>query len=376
MPLGGHADEPDALVVDCWQRVDRVQIMKGASGLADPRAEGIYHLLSVMHRPSPFWLVGAGASARVVPIGVDLQEAVLDPFVHCGVFGVTPTDRDPTVRRIVHNPAALNFDHPYGREFVTHVPQAYVAAKLAQLLSPEPPQRPMPEYALLASAQCPSTFFVMNLDGLAIHYLGSRHHVLEPHGRIPSELVRSEAWSRWIECTLHYGGPDLKDESYVLPQSEPRTITGTKAYERAIPLFALGEDLVVLGYSFGKFQGRIDDSETFEYIVDLARWRRKRLLVIDRQPSEVLCRIQDAARLDHVESLEADWDCVAAALLEESRGVLPRPSATHAEFYSKVLYRHDVLRGRAHSRKKRRSPGPREKGPRWNRGSSVLGVSM
>jgi hypothetical protein len=318
--------------------------------MTDPRAQGLYHLLAVLRRPRVFWLIGAGASARIVPTTARLKESVIGRFVNCGVCGVSPTDGHPVVQRVIQNLSSPGVDHLYWRESpLTHIPIGYVESEVARLLAPKPPRNPVPEYALLALAHSPATFFVMNLDGLAFRHLSSQHLVLEPHGRIPSDVVNSPEWADLVTSALYDGASAYTEWPFLLPQPEPSHITGEQAYDRAIAVFGAGEDLVVLGYSFGKFGDRIDDGETFAFTAELARWYRKRLFVIDPHPGEILQRIQDSARLSCVDYLPVYWDALAAAILQEVHGRLPNPASLHESFYSRVLYRHDMLRDRGNA---------------------------
>jgi len=59
------------------------------------------------------------------------------------------------------------------------------------------------------------------------------------------------------------------------------------AYRRALELFAQSPALVLVGYSFGRWQDTFDDAGSFEYFVDLLRWRPRPVLILSPSPNAV-----------------------------------------------------------------------------------------
>jgi len=219
-----------------------------------------------------------------------------------------------------------------------------INAMVLQQLAPATRSPLVDQYGVFLLAAKPSTFFNMNVDGLAGQYcLG--HYVLEPHGRIPPALVRSPKWNEIIHILLEFGFSPPQIPGVLLPLPEPVTVTSRAAYSTARRLFSLGQYLVIIGYSFGKLSqiDTFDDVETFEFFRELLRHSNKTVLVLSPEPAFVgfLCR--EAMQRSSVHELPLYWDHLSAAISSVLRDSGQRDFLSLSGMTSEVLYRYDQL---------------------------------
>ncbi|MCX5814555.1 MAG: hypothetical protein NT178_18735 [Proteobacteria bacterium] len=289
-----------------------------------------------------FYLLGAGASAGMVPLTRELKKTVVTRYRSFGMYPVERVEPDPVFERVIGDPTE-------GTDQITAALLRYlfpsaVHAMVLQQLSP-PQNAPLADqYGLFLRAAKPSTFFNMNVDGLARRYcLG--HYVLEPHGRIPPALVRSPRWDEVIDALLEFGFAAPQIPGVLLPQPEPITITSRAAYLAARPLFYAGRYFVIIGYSFGKSSQHdtFDDIETFEFFRELLRSTGKTVLVLSPEPGFVgfLCR--EAMRRSSVHELAVYWDHLSAAVSCVFRDSGLTDFASLSDMTSEVLYQYDRL---------------------------------
>lgn len=200
----------------------------------DKRHKQLRLLFQALGMMNTFYLLGAGASAGVVPLTRELKKAIITRYRSFGMYPVERMEPDPVFERVIGDPTE-------GTDLITavllrHLFPSAIHAMVLQQLAPPPTAPLVDQYSLFLLAAKPSTFFNMNVDGLARQYcLG--HYVLEPHGRIPPALVRSPWWDRRIDALLEFGFTAPQIPGVLLPQSEPITITSRTDYSAARTLF-------------------------------------------------------------------------------------------------------------------------------------------
>jgi hypothetical protein len=154
-------------------------------------------------------------------------------------------------------------------------------------------------------------FFNFNLDGLASRHLDRRHVVLEAHGSIDHEFAND---ADLIDATVAYDLEVPRIRHKILPGREPLTVTQGNAYRGALALFPRASALIFIGYSFGQFQGRIDDIESFLFLMELEKMHRKPVCVVGPSPGDVAERIESEIREKLVTEVPARWEILAAAI--------------------------------------------------------------
>jgi hypothetical protein len=299
----------------------------------------LFEALGISHT---FYLLGAGASAGLVPLTRELKKAIVARYRSFGLYPGERVGPDPVFERVIGDPAD-GTDHITAALLPYLFPTALHAMVLQQLALPSNTLI-VDQYVLLSLAAKPSTFFNMNVDGLARRYCPG-HYVLEPHGRIPPKLVRSSRWNKLIDVLLEFGFRAPKPPGVLLPQPEPISITDRTAYSAARTLFHTGRYMVVIGYSFGKSarHDTFDDVETFEFFRELLRGTGKTVLVLSPEPEFVgyLCR--EAMRKDSVHELPVYWNHLSTAILFALKSSGGSGPALLSDIASEVLYEYDRL---------------------------------
>ena len=148
------------------------------------------------------------------------------------------------------------------------------------------------------------------MDGLARETCGNWHRVVEIHGDVPTEYG-SEAGAKWaseiqewgLEVTghgLHAIGPERFDDQQL--QRELRVLQDSKA------AFVL-----LVGYSFGLFNGRFDDQLSHSAFIGRYRDVPIDIYVCSPDPENLAGVLGEELRSNRVHSLSVYWNVLAWA---------------------------------------------------------------
>lgn len=308
----------------------------------DRRCETLDLLFKAFSLPYSFYILGAGASAGVVPMTCELKKTIIKDYDNHGIYSLETSIPDSVFRRVIGNPNDYD-DKKWVWRLERFVPSAVYAMVLERLVRSRLPIN-LSQYDIFNFAQKPSTIFNMNVDGLAKRYC-SGHNVLEPHGRIPFDIVKSPLWKEFIDDLIVFGGDVFKIPGVLLLQPEQREITAHRAYKKAISIFPVARYIVLIGYSFGMFHNTIDDSETFEFFRELLRRCPKQVLVVGLHPEvdDIVGNIQEAAKLKTIYSIPVYWNHLSQAIIEKAASHGCINALELSSLVSKILYRHDEL---------------------------------
>ena len=215
-------------------------------------------------------------------------------YVHLGSF---PTETAPTTVLTERIRAQARGHDFWGRPLypgTDDFPTMEVLARLGhggalahymhQLAAPRFARRRIPNYTVLRFFRR-SVLLTWNMDGLARDTCSDHHHVVEAHGGVGAEYG-SAAGAEWARVTQEYGlemkghglhpiGPERLDDVELL--------RSLQAMQRCDPTFVM-----IVGYSFGLFDGRCDDQLAMAMFIDRFRdvpHRRLRL----RSPTGRAC---------------------------------------------------------------------------------------
>jgi hypothetical protein len=226
----------------------------------------------------------------------------------------------PTFRKSRLLPPDLQFDVHAAltgaisqNELDAHTPLALVETLFARLIT-VPRIGRLPQYAVFDHMPA-SVLFNLNNDNLgdAVH---PRHLCLRPHGSVDVSMVHSSgvtAALRWLAIPQSF----VSQFAFHRPEPEPSDISENWPYRKLIEIFASLEAVVVIGYSFGEQRdtGCIDDTESFEALTDLLRWRPKPVLVIGPDPEGVAARLEAAVRTRDIGLLACRWNVLSQFVL-------------------------------------------------------------
>jgi hypothetical protein len=169
-----------------------------------------------------------------------------------------------------------------------------------------------PQYLILRAVAAPSLFFNFNLDGLATAYLGGAHLVLEPHGCVDREWTESSHYRMLLGWAIDVELPHLRPK--LLPGPESTSITQTAPYVRARSWLRKAPAVVLIGYSFGRGGGGLDDTESFEYVLEHLTATECPVLVVSPNPFELAGVIEERLRAHRVLPVSLYWNVFAKAI--------------------------------------------------------------
>ncbi|HEY4368746.1 MAG TPA: hypothetical protein VGN07_16045 [Steroidobacteraceae bacterium] len=262
------------------------------------------------------YVLGAGTS--VPTIALSSAERVLAEVVNQGIWDGQPHDPSPLTaamlpRKLHHDLDALRSDTISLNEFVRHTPNSVIEAYIARAMTTTALERPT-QYAVF-DFFVPSTIFNFNTDSLDT-WIHPKHDVLLPHGSIAPAFVHAPFVTAAIRhLALPAEFSDWLDHHRPLP--EPLDITTRDPYRCLIHDFGSAHLNVIVGYSFGEQRdsGAIHDTESFELIIDLMRWKPRPTLIVDPYPERIADRI-GAAVHRHVTVLPCKWNVLSHFILE------------------------------------------------------------
>lgn len=312
----------------------------------DRRQKGLTLLLEAFECSYSFYVLGAGASAGIVPMTAQLRKNIVNKFISFGSFPAETFKHDEIFLRVIGD--SNNFNNIYTSAFLKHLYPSAVHAMVIKELTPPESVKEAHSYEFFLLIKRPSTIFNMNVDGLAeIYCIG--HYLLEPHGRVPTDLVRSPFWDNYIDALLDYGFDIHEIPGLILPRPEPYHVTSQPAYFKATSLIKPARFVIFIGYSFRYFEQSesFDDFETFEFVRDLLRYYRnhkKDILVISPNPEMTGRGIEEAVCSLSVCTMPFYWNHLCKAIKETVFKYKLRQLDKLKPLIGKILYRHDQLK--------------------------------
>jgi len=311
----------------------------------DRRKYWLEVLFDAFEYPLSFYILGAGVSAGIVPMTAQLRENIINRFNSFGSFPAESFQHDDVFLRVIGD----SKDSPdiFTSWKLKHLYPSAVHAMVIKELTPSGSIEEAHAYEIFKLIKRPSTVFNMNVDGLAGIYCNG-HYLLEPHGRVPIELVRSPFWDRYIDALLDYGFSIREIPGLILPMPEPYHMTSAPAYSKATGLLKKARFVLFIGYSFGYFNPAqsYDDFETFEFFRELLRHyksHRKNILIISPNPEMIGNAIEESICSSNVHIMPFYWNYLCQAIKESIYEFKLRRFNDLKSLTSKILYRHDQL---------------------------------
>jgi len=141
-----------------------------------------------------------------------------------------------------------------------------------------------------------------------------KHELHYLHGWVNPTLAHSQKMQEAIESLVI---PRRVAEyfDYYRPLPEPSTITSTSPYSRLKDIFSAVSCICIVGYSFGAWGGRLDDTESFELLTDLLRWEPKPVLVVNPAPHCLVALLEAAIKRKTVYALCCKWNILARFIM-------------------------------------------------------------
>lgn len=289
--------------------------------MAETRLRGmadLQKLVWAMSQPRAFYILGAGASYGLIPVTQQMRAGIKRNYLEAGIFPVSRTPRTALHDRVVGKPVREAAD--WNEMLLQNIPvgalELFVQRELYLPIEDIAP----PQYAIFDAVGTPATIFNFNLDGLASLFCSAKHVVLEPHGRGDWFWFKDESnYEYWREATTAFDVRLPVIIPKLLPSPEPNEIVSSLPYQVARRLFRLAPAVLIVGYSFANWNGRRDDSASWNFLIRLLKRYPKTAFVISPFPEELTATLQEKLSSSNVVGVSIFWETFATVLLAGRR---------------------------------------------------------
>lgn len=312
---------------------------------------GLEELLWHFRRSKGLFLLGAGASAGIVPFDRKFTASpAIDFHDNLTSLSASPTKKDLLTARAVGAAAPMlmarrglpGFDPGMAKAILARVPSAYVnfhvvhtlgGARLKQRLG----NLRYRNYAVFDFF--PSTALLnYNLDGIATDICGAHHRVVPVHGTVGAHLGSKETGK--LVARLRESDIDFRFEDLLLCVAEPHFGQPGHAglVDRLRPMWGFDPDFVAIcGYSFASqdpTSGLVhDDHESLRLFVERFKDFAGPIFVLN--PSAATMEmLEDRLKSRQVISVPFYWNVVTAAMIER---LVERNMEPLHDIYSRIL---------------------------------------
>lgn len=293
-------------------------------------------LLWRLRMQSALYLFGAGASAPIVPMAPAMLLATADSYIHLRSFPIELVPQTILTERIQEQAAGHDF---FGRplrpgtdNFLTMEVLARLghggaqAHYMHQLARSRFARRRIPNYTVLRHFRR-SLLLTWNMDGLARDTCGNWHDVVETHGGVPAEYG-SAAGADWARVTQEYG-LDVIDHG--LHAIGPESLDDAELNRKLLAMQLCNPAFVmIVGYSFGLFDGRCDDQLALATFIGRFRDVPIDVYVCAPHPVELVGLLSEELRSNCVHALPVYWNVLAWAF---EKVVTHRMELTHLDYF-------------------------------------------
>jgi hypothetical protein len=218
--------------------------------------DGLTLLLRAFEEPRSCFVLGAGASLPLVPIGSQLANKVRERGFQMPSYPVDRMDRDILGTRMLGSSSELESfwdDRTLLNEaLLWHLSPGAVRAIVTTYLSPASHLRIPPQYDVFNLAKHPLGLINFNNDGLASKYC-PQHRVINVHGTGFTDADKSRIDTEWW-IDIHQEYPDMPFigvPGLYLPQPEVPELAHDPAYGAVDYVLNRSPHVAIVGYSFG-----------------------------------------------------------------------------------------------------------------------------
>lgn len=291
-----------------------------------------YEFLFNLFRAKPgIFVLGAGASSGLVPLGKEILKPAPVDFLRRGSFSVNPerqsllTERsvnsflgiDPVnlsrllyPERILRDPEDLYTASMHPRPLLQRLPDSVVQFRVRHEIAKSAFCRTKSSNYDIFVHFAPSTILNFNLDGLAEAWCAQKHEVLAIHGTI-SEGFGSPTAAQLIplsyELPLHF---DPDGTVLCVPESEDKLLNQrlARGLNRAFQHLSF---VAIIGYTFG-WNGRdLDDIVSFRYFCEKVRSFNGPIFVLDPYPEMLAYLLSDNLKSNKVIPVPTYWNALS-----------------------------------------------------------------
>jgi hypothetical protein len=299
-------------------------------------AQSYETILQYFRSNSGLYILGAGASAGMVPFGASFLSTPAVSYVLGASFPADIPQQSELTRR--SNAALLRMnaedrhallfggreirvgttDYPY-EELLRRQPDSYTRLQLKHLLATPRYRRQESDSYLALRLFRRAVILNYNLDGLASDMCGAFHKVIAAHGTV-EHGYGSPRMAEYLMAVREFNLPVPPDD-HLLCLAEPDI--NTDAYFRlrrrlSEAMGARPEFVAVIGYSFGRNGNLYDDHVSWNFFCRMFYKFAGRIYVIDPKPDELRERISEAAKSCDVFGVRAYWNVLVHAFMRRA----------------------------------------------------------
>jgi len=263
-----------------------------------------------------FYILGAGASAKIIPFTSEQGARIVQRHLDFGMFSLNPVELNDQAKRIIGSAEDYSQDS-FIQELIQRLPSEAAILISRQLMTPSLHllSQHQPQYSVFNLAPEKSIIFNFNVDGLAHHFC-KNHYVLHPHGRLNAELHQSKLYNDIIDFSLESHKSAAPPSSIVMPGPEPTGITKGPEYKKAFESFRYSRYVIIIGYSFGYDGNKMDDWESFEFLKKIFLYYKVPIFIVDPYPEKLAYKLRDELKQKNIYEVTADWGILSKAIIE------------------------------------------------------------
>ena len=285
--------------------------------LRDFPTDTLRHVLPVAAALSSlnlFTVSGAGLAISIVPAMDTIVRLGISAYDQLGSYPARPAPRSELRKRLLPPHIVLARVERRKGYLLSGVYDEALAAFFQRHIYRPVEATPLANYRIFSFVPPPAVIFDFNTDALLANYCEPSHIVLNPHGAIERRLIEHPQFEQFLRAAAESGLPLPNSTGLWLPGPEPRTFTRRHEYNFAIGrLSGRGEFLLLVGYSFGSQRnGAIDDAESFEFLRELLKRFRRRIVIVDPSPEHVAGLFEDGLR-QRIYACKLYWNHLAEA---------------------------------------------------------------
>lgn len=279
-----------------------------------------YFVKSLLHQRG-LYILGAGASSPIIPIGGSLINECANHYWNGGSFPTTIPHQDERTLETRDRASKTQLEltesgNYFYNDIIKLMPSRFVQYYQFHRIAKPAFYKVAPDnYAVFK--HFPSSLILnYNLDGLAGRICRPRHKVIAPHGTVPARFGAPDMQSH-IESAQMY---DLSatPTNHILFEREPdcfyKYLSGL--HYPNIPFHVHCSFVVLIGYTFGQNRGEFDDHHSFDYLCNLLRKYPKPVFIVDPSPDFIAECLSEKIKSNDVHPVPIYWDIFSKVLIE------------------------------------------------------------
>lgn len=275
------------------------------------------HILEQALRNRSFYILGAGASANIIPLTNQQGAKIVKRHRDFGTYSASEVEIDTIAKRLLGDAYFSNDD--MAQEIINRIPSGAIKAISYQLMTASNNLSSPEQYSVLNIAKYRSVIFNFNVDGLASRFC-SKHLVINAHGSLDPNVLHSKEWDELIEYYLLYSEGEPRISNVLLPEKEPMGITNNSSYKLASKIYPYTNIVILIGYSFGMNGSELDDWESYLYFIELFNKYNKPIVIISPYGAErIAYMLSEDLKRTNIHIISAYWNYLASAILESRK---------------------------------------------------------